>query len=134
MPKDANTARGLMRRTADIYFGQKKRAKVASVALKYTLEELRRRINEDLAHGWCVYCKGPLTEENLTVDHSEPIARGGGWEIDNLTVCCKTCNLAKGPLRALEFLDLMNVVGHFPDFARKNVLARLKAGGKCISR
>jgi 5-methylcytosine-specific restriction endonuclease McrA len=37
---------------------------------------------------------------NLTIDHVEPVAGGGGWSLENLRLCCGTCNRRKGQLGA----------------------------------
>lgn len=134
MTKTANTAKGLKRKAADIYFAQKRRARLAGVTLTYTLEELRELIEKCVAAGYCVYCRGPLRGDNLSVDHEQPLIRNGGWELDNLTPCCRACNLAKGPLSRAEFCGLLDALRDFPDVARTNVLARLKAGAKAIRR
>ena len=36
----------------------------------------------------------------LTIDHVEPVAGGGGSSLDNLRLCCRTCNQRKGELGA----------------------------------
>lgn len=41
----------------------------------------------------CVYCG---SRRELTVDHIVPVVRGGGDELDNLQVLCRSCNSAKG--------------------------------------
>jgi len=41
----------------------------------------------------CQYCgKG----EHLTVDHVQPVSKGGAWSWENLTTACATCNNKKG--------------------------------------
>lgn len=40
----------------------------------------------------CVYCS---SEDNLQIDHIIPITKGGGDEIENLQILCKTCNVKK---------------------------------------
>lgn len=37
-------------------------------------------------------CRQCGSEDNLTVDHFIPLAKGGGNEIDNLWTLCKTCH------------------------------------------
>lgn len=44
------------------------------------------------AVGLCAYCGHP---RRLTLDHLDPIARGGRHEPDNITAACKSCNSAK---------------------------------------
>lgn len=43
--------------------------------------------------GQCVLCG---SEENLTIDHINPLVKKGGKSIDNLQVLCKQCNALKG--------------------------------------
>lgn len=50
----------------------------------------------------CWYCgKGKPS----TIDHVKPISKGGGNEIDNLVLCCKSCNSTKkdGTIGELRF-------------------------------
>lgn len=42
--------------------------------------------------GACVYC-GSI--ENLCIDHVVPVIQGGGDEIENLAIACKSCNSGK---------------------------------------
>lgn len=65
--------------------------------------------------GWhCVYCgmklatTGPAnSEDRACVDHIKPIAKGGTDDIDNLVLCCRSCNSKKAkrtiyPMRILD--------------------------------
>ena len=47
---------------------------------------------------FCVYC---FAEEDLSVEHLVPIAKGGRHVIENLTRACLSCNTSKGA-KALE--------------------------------
>lgn len=48
-------------------------------------------------YGWkCFYCKKPLSNKTLTIDHRIPLARGGSHWPANLVPCCKPCNSRKG--------------------------------------
>lgn len=42
--------------------------------------------------GICAYCN---ERRNLSMDHVEPISRGGEHDIDNAAAACKTCNSSK---------------------------------------
>lgn len=53
------------------------------------------------AGGICVYC-GQLAA--LTIDHFDPIARGGSGSIENLIPCCKPCNSSKNARDGAEWL------------------------------
>ena len=49
--------------------------------------------------GWeCTYCDcdTSLEENGYAIDHVLPLAQGGGNDIDNLTMCCRSCNSSKG--------------------------------------
>ncbi|HYH51801.1 MAG TPA: HNH endonuclease [Acidimicrobiia bacterium] len=54
----------------------------------------------------CWYCGCTFDEREgggsrtLTIDHIEPVAEGGRSSIDNLRLCCRTCNQRKGQLGA----------------------------------
>lgn len=51
--------------------------------------------------GLCVYCS---LSAPLTMDHIEPLSRGGGHDPDNLAAACKSCNSAKGDAPLLLWL------------------------------
>lgn len=42
----------------------------------------------------CRYCG--TTRSRLTIDHVVPVCRGGGNALENLVVCCVSCNSSKG--------------------------------------
>ncbi len=45
--------------------------------------------------GICHYCGKKFPENELTLDHIVPVARGGRSTRGNLVVCCRACNQAK---------------------------------------
>jgi 5-methylcytosine-specific restriction endonuclease McrA len=63
----------------------------------------------------CWYCgcsfdpRPDAGSRTLTIDHVEPVAGGGGSTLDNLRLCCRTCNQRKGSLGAdaYEVSDLL---------------------------
>ena len=62
----------------------------------------------------CWYCGCRFDAEgsgsrSLTIDHIEPVTGGGGSSLDNLRLCCRTCNQRKGHLGAdtYEASDLL---------------------------
>lgn len=54
------------------------------------LRQLRAKVR------WCMYCETPLTPKNRTLEHINPLAKGGKHTAKNVTFCCKTCNSRKG--------------------------------------
>jgi 5-methylcytosine-specific restriction endonuclease McrA len=63
-----------------------------------------------------------------------PIAREGSFSGKNVVTCCAACNAAKGPLTYQEYLLLLMALNSIHPNAKRNVLARLKAGGKLVRR
>ena len=62
----------------------------------------------------CFICKGHFgKKEKPTLDHWIPISKGGTWEIKNLRLAHKTCNLWKSDRVPLED-------GSIPDAPQKN--------------
>lgn len=53
---------------------------------------------------FCSYCQEPLTTETATLDHVEPVSRGGSkYANKNLVLACEVCNVAKDSMSAEEF-------------------------------
>jgi ATP adenylyltransferase len=48
-----------------------------------------------LSEGKCVLCGATSAETPLEVDHVVPRSKGGGDELENLQVLCRTCNAGK---------------------------------------
>jgi 5-methylcytosine-specific restriction endonuclease McrA len=51
----------------------------------------------------CWYCGCSFDDDGsraLTIDHVNPVTGGGGSTLDNLRLCCRTCNQRKGSLGA----------------------------------
>ena len=53
----------------------------------------------------CQYCLTKLTEKRLTVDHVQPLSRGGRHEWTNVVSACSQCNNRKGS-KTLEAANL----------------------------
>ena len=59
-------------------------------------QEARRLWKQSIKEHWnnkCAYCG---SEENLTLDHITPKAKGGTDRITNLVCACSSCNSDKG--------------------------------------
>src|SRR5947209_5509699 len=118
------------KRTSDAVHHHRLRAAAEGASLDYDLADLRRLTRAALDAGPCPFCGRPLTDRNFSFDHAEPVCRGGAFDFANLTVCCLDCNAAKGPLTMGEFTALLAVLAHWPEDARRNTLARLRAGAR----
>lgn len=66
------------------------RRKQASKAI--SRKDLRVKLLEQYAYS-CVSCKSTM---NLSVDHIIPVSLGGGDEMSNLQILCRSCNSKKG--------------------------------------
>lgn len=51
----------------------------------------------------CVYCGSALDLETATLDHVQPLARGGAHTPGNVVAACGPCNRRKGDLLPHEF-------------------------------
>jgi 5-methylcytosine-specific restriction endonuclease McrA len=51
----------------------------------------------------CVYCAQSLELDAATIDHVQPLSRGGADDVGNLVVACSPCNRLKGDLLPLQF-------------------------------
>jgi 5-methylcytosine-specific restriction endonuclease McrA len=79
-----------------------RRAKVQDAGT-YTNEQWQERLAE--YNYCCAYCYKPFPVNELTVDHMQPISRGGTNTIDNLVPACKPCNSRKKDKTPLEMLQ-----------------------------
>lgn len=52
----------------------------------------------------CSYCYRMIPFNDTTLDHVEPVSRGGKNNLPNLTLSCSRCNRKKGEKSLLEFL------------------------------
>lgn len=67
-----------------------------------TKREGKVRLRREIFDAWgydCAYCGGPAD----TLDHVQPLARGGLTARANLVPACRICNLCKGHSDALNW-------------------------------
>ena len=82
----------------------------------------------------CRYCSMPLGWD-AQFDHDEPLARGAvNHRIENIVVCCATCNQMKGCLSGKEFLKLLAFLATIDPRGAWDVKRRLGAGGAVYAR
>lgn len=73
----------------------------------------------------CFYSGVGLTLKTFEVDHKIAVSRGGTNEFDNLCICSKKMNRAKGNLNADEFFQLLDLIKDWPDKG-EGLLKRLR--------
>lgn len=61
----------------------------------YNVSENRQKIFERDSFK-CYYCQKQLTRFSATIDHIEPVSRGGDNSFDNLITACLHCNSRRG--------------------------------------
>lgn len=60
----------------------------------------------------CIYCHRELTMKEATLEHKQPLSRGGTNAKENLAIACKKCNYSKNNKTEEEFRGyLKNAVG-----------------------
>lgn len=57
----------------------------------------------------CYYCKKPLLDSEVTVDHLFPEAYGGISVTNNLVPACKVCNNMKADMNEKEYKEWLNI-------------------------
>jgi 5-methylcytosine-specific restriction endonuclease McrA len=63
------------------------------------IEKIDRAVIVARDKSTCYMCGRILRENEITLDHKVPLARGGTHTSDNLAVCCRRCNSRKGVRR-----------------------------------
>ena len=76
------------------YFGHREVIEKNGRAKKRDLIKLVRYIIQE---GICSGCQAEFTYAELTLDRTKPGAKGGKYELTNVTLMCNDCNQAKGP-------------------------------------
>jgi 5-methylcytosine-specific restriction endonuclease McrA len=117
------------RRTYDAHQSHRRRARLMGVPLPYDVEALRQLVAQAIEHP-CPYCGSRLSPENFNCDHQDATSRGGSFDLHNVRILCRPCNQAKGALSASEFEALLALMASWPVEARRDVLVRLRRGGK----
>lgn len=118
-----------MQKTLNIFNGMKKRAFEKNEVIDFSLDTFREFVSQRMTI--CSYCATDLKTSNWTADHETPIARNGGFGLDNINLCCKPCNWQKGKLTGYEFRTLLSdYLPNLPIEASADIKRRLTIGGK----
>jgi hypothetical protein len=51
----------------------------------------------------CAYCNCKLSQKSATIDHVQPLSRGGENRPDNMILACYRCNQSKGSRTVIEW-------------------------------
>lgn len=89
-----------------------------------TFEEIKKWLYEHYPFT-CEYDHVELVDSDAGFDHNVPIARGGSFGLDNIVICHKLHNSAKGELTGDEYKQLLAVIRKWEDKGEK-FLTRLR--------
>jgi 5-methylcytosine-specific restriction endonuclease McrA len=64
---------------------------------------------------FCVYCVEPFKDSyDKTADHVDPLYLGGKHSMENLVICCRSCNSRKGRKGFIEWLIAERPISNLP--------------------
>lgn len=100
---------GLMARCKSCHKVQqhKRRAQMKAVGGSFTRKQFREKWTY-----WghrCFYCGRDITEDEATVEHRQPISRGGSNWIANIVAACYDCNAKKNKKTESEYRSWLKV-------------------------
>jgi 5-methylcytosine-specific restriction endonuclease McrA len=121
-------------RVKTTFASMKQRAKKYGDTVEFTAAELLSLV---VNNTHCRWCRVKITPATLNFDHKQPAARGGTWTLANMEPICGGCNRKKGALTEQEFDFLKRALKRITEltgdeYAEKNILKRLAAGGAFI--
>lgn len=58
----------------------------------------------------CAYTGEPLTPDDVSADHKQPVSRGGDHVIGNIAIVRRAVNAAKGQMTLAEFVEMCRKV------------------------
>lgn len=85
----------------------RRKERIVCEQLSIERQELRAKLCE-LKHRKvieCHYCKQMLTMKEATLDHKHAKSKGGTNVLDNLVLCCYSCNQLKRDMPYEEFIN-----------------------------
>ena len=78
-------------------------ANVKGAMAKAIRREQKKRLFAGRERVPCCFCGRELTRQEATLEHIRPRSRGGGMEIENLTLSCQPCNSERGDMGFEKF-------------------------------
>jgi len=79
-------------------------------ARRKTFSQDTRKMIYDRAGGRCELCGRKILFEDMTLDHIQPLAKGGSNDVDNLAATCYQCNLLKGNILPEDFFERITMI------------------------
>ena len=73
----------------------------------YNIKENRVKVFERDGYK-CHYCKKQLTRFSATLDHIQPVSKGGDNSFSNLVTACLHCNAERGNRLVMEIIEKKN--------------------------
>ena len=68
----------------------------------------KRQWHKDMrSSGICHYCGERFPKKEMTVDHKQPLAKGGKNNKENCCPCCITCNREKGSMTYNQYMKYL---------------------------
>ena len=100
LPEEISSCQALMK--------QKQQIEPATIDTKreldfYNVRENRLKVFERDGY-MCHYCKKQLTRFSATLDHLQPVSKGGDNSFDNLATACLQCNAQRGNSPVMDIL------------------------------
>lgn len=89
------------RRQVNVAMGAARRARVRGVGGKFTAADVRDIVAQQANR--CLFCREPLGEGQLHIDHWIPVIAGGTNDPSNIAVLHEACNLKKAAHLPSEF-------------------------------
>lgn len=121
----------LLKRSLSIYSGMKARAKKVFMEVPFTLAEFRAWLGtkfNSAGAARCEYSGEWILVENFSVDHRQPLSRGGSFAMENLAVCSEKQNLRKGNMTKEEYAELTKHVSRYAPEVQAAIWRKLECG------
>jgi hypothetical protein len=121
----------LLKRSASIYNGMKARAAKVYIKMPFTLAEFRDWLDRRFAgdgEAFCDYSGEMILVEDFSVDHGQPISRGGTFGLSNLVLCSARENLRKGNMTREEYAQFKQHVECYAPEVQAAIWKRLEIG------
>lgn len=101
IPEEIEACQNLMKLEQDV---KSKEVNIKKDLDYYNIKENRLKIFERDSYK-CHYCEKQLTRFSATLDHIQPVSKGGSNSFDNLVTSCLHCNSERGNSPVSDFIS-----------------------------